>query len=540
VAVSQGATFAGAQKLGRALMLPVAVLPVAGLLLRLGQPDLLDLRLMADAGKAIFDNLAVLFAIGVAVGFASDGHGVAGLGGAIGYLVMTASIKAIDDKVNMGVLAGIITGLTAGAIYNRTKDIKLPSYLSFFGGRRFTAIATGFVCVLLGILLGYGWPPVQRGIDSLGHWLLATGAVGLFVYGTLNRLLLVTGLHHILNNLVWFVFGTFTAASGAVVQGDLNRFFAGDPTAGSFMAGFFPIMMFGLPAATLAMYRAARPENRKTAGSVLLSTGLTSGLTGVTEPAEFSFMFHAPVLYLLHALLTGASMALMHVLGVRLGFAFSAGAFDYALSSSLGSNAWLLFPIGAVTFIVYYLLFSVAIRRFDLPTPGRETEPAAAAAGPLPAGDRASAFVAALGGAGNLVTVDACTTRLRLTVRASEVIDDAALRALGARGIVRPAPGSVQVVLGPEADQVADTIRTALRAPAAVAAGDATAWSGAITRARSIEVVATTRLRVELGDGTKVDRAALARLGAHVMDISPTVVHVVVGKDAQAIAARLR
>ena len=527
-----GGAFAGAQKLGRALMLPIAVLPVAGLLLRLGQADLLDLPLMADAGKAIFDHLAVLFAIGVAVGFASDSHGVAGLAGAIGYLVMTASIRAIDGHVDMGVLAGIVAGLAAGAIYNRTKDIVLPSYLSFFGGRRFTAIATGFACVLLGVVFGHGWPPVQRGIDAIGQWLLATGAIGLFVYGTLNRLLLVTGLHHILNNLVWFVFGSYTTAAGVVVQGDLNRYFAGDPTAGSFMAGFFPIMMFGLPAATLAMMRAARPENRKSAGSVLLSTGLTSGLTGVTEPAEFSFMFHAPLLYLAHALLTGASMALMYLLGVRLGFAFSAGAFDFALSSSLGANAWLLFPVGAATFVVYYALFAVAIRRFDLPTPGREREAVTAAA--APAGDRASAYVAALGGADNLVTVDACATRLRLTVRASDRVDDAALRALGAHGVVRPAAGSVQVVVGPIADQVADSIRNALRAP------DLSAWSAAIKNPASVSVVATTRLRVTLAPSTTLDRPALTRLGAHLMDVSPTVVHIIVGPSAATIAASLR
>ena len=532
--------FAGAQKLGRALMLPIAVLPVAGLLLRLGQKDLLDLHVMADAGEVVFKNLALLFAIGVAVGFASDGHGVAGLAGAIGYLVMTAAIRAIDPKVDMGVLAGIITGLTAGALYNRTKDIKLPSYLAFFGGRRFTAIATGFACVLLGVAFGYGWPPVQRGIDSLGHWLLATGAIGLFVYGALNRLLLVTGLHHILNALVWFGFGTYATAEG-VVRGDLNRFFAGDPTAGSFMTGFFPIMMFGLPAAALAMMRAARPEKRKTAGSVLVSTGLTSGLTGVTEPIEFSFMFHAPVLYLFHALLTGASMALMYLLGVRLGFTFSAGAFDYALSASQGDGAWLLFPIGAVTFVVYYALFAVAIRRFDLATPGREAEAtttAATAATAVAPTDRAAAFVAALGGADNVVTVDACATRLRLAVRASDRVDDAALRALGAHGVVRPAPGSVQVVLGPIADQVADTIRAALRSPAPAVA-DLSAWSAAIVNAASIELIATTRLRVTLKDDTAIDRLALTRLGAHIMDVSSATLHIIVGPSAAAVADHL-
>lgn len=555
--------FAQAQRLGRSLMLPIAVLPVAGLLLRLGQPDLFDAPAMASAGKAIFDHLALLFAIGVAVGFAHENHGVAGLSGAVGYLVLDAVLAALDESIEMGVLAGIVSGLVAGMLYNRTRDIKLPEFLSFFGGKRFAAIATGFACLGLGFLFWPIWPPIQRGIDHLGGWLIGAGALGLFVYGVLNRLLIVTGLHHILNTFIWFAFGSYVAQGGELVHGDLHRFFAGDPTAGYFMAGFFPILMFGLPAAMLAMTHAARPDSRKRAGGVLLSSGLTSMATGVTEPAEFSFMFHAPLLYGLHAVLTGVAMALMYVLGVRLGFTFSAGAFDALLSSKLAQNGWLLFPVGLGFAIVYYLAFRILITRLDLKTPGREpaTDDAAGEA-PVAGGDRARAFVVALGGAGNVVSVDACTTRLRLAVKSSDGVDEAALRRLGAKGVVRPARGSVQVVLGPEADQVADSIRAALkgadrreqetgnrreetgnRRPAEAPEVDGGPWLAALGgegNVRRAECVATSRVRVEVVDASRVDEAALEKLGASgVMRVNNGLVHVLAGEFAPGVARAL-
>jgi PTS system N-acetylglucosamine-specific IIC component len=486
--------FAALQQLGRTLMLPIAVLPIAGLLLRLGQPDLLDIAFMAQAGDAIFANLPLLFAVGVAVGFAKDNHGVAGLAGAVGYFVMISAMKTIDPKINMGVLAGLIIGAVAGLLYNRYRNIRLPEWLAFFGGKRFVPIATGLAALVLAAVFGVAWPPIQQGIDLLGHWLIGSGETGLFIYGALNRLLLVTGLHHILNNLVWFVFGDFTAAN-EVIHGDLKRFYAGDATAGAFMTGFFPVMMFGLPAACLAMYRNARPENRHLVGGVLLSMALTSFFTGVTEPIEFAFLFLAPVLFGIHALLTGVSMALMHALGVKAGFTFSGGAFDYVLSYGISTQSWIIVPVGLGYAALYYGLFSYFIRRFDLATLGREApplQPQAGEAGPpaaagepaavpvgaepaaVPAGvpavavpaTRAAGFVAALGGAANLLDVDACTTRLRLAVKDNALVRESDLKALGARGLIRPAPGSVQVVLGPIADSVADEIRLALKGAA--------------------------------------------------------------------------
>ncbi|KWZ44223.1 PTS N-acetyl-D-glucosamine transporter [Burkholderia savannae] len=578
-----GNPFLKIQSLGRALMLPIAVLPVAGILLRLGQQDVLNIKMIADAGGAIFDNLPLLFAIGVAVGFAKDNNGVAALAGAIGYLIEVAIMKDIDPKLNMGVLSGIIAGVVAGLLYNRYKDIKLPDYLAFFGGKRFVPIITGLACVVLGIVFGYVWQPVQHAIDAVGQWLLTAGAIGTFVYGFLNRLLLVTGLHHIINSLVWFVFGTFAPASGgAAVTGDLHRFFAGDPSAGSFMAGFFPIMMFGLPAACLAMFHEAPKERRAVVSGLLFSMALTSFLTGVTEPIEFSFMFLAPVLYVIHAVLTGLSLAICQLLGVKLGFTFSAGAIDYVLNYGLSTKGWIAVPLGLAYGAAYYGLFRFCIRKFNMATPGREpagadaqvqsfasggfVAPTAGAAVP-----RAQRYIAALGGAANLSIVDACTTRLRLSVVDPGKVSEADLRTIGARGVLKRGGSSVQVIIGPEADLIADEIRTTLgsgaasSAPAAAASAAAAAtgaaasaagapagpldpeptrWLavfGGATNVASLDAVAATRLRVVVRDPSAVDRQRLATLD--VAWVASDTFHIVCGpaaaRYAQQLAVRL-
>lgn len=558
---------AALQLLGRSLMLPIAVLPVAGLLLRLGQPDLLDIAFIASAGGAIFTHLPLIFAIGLAVGFADDSNGAAGLAGVIGYLVLDSVLKSLNSDINMGVLSGIIMGAVAGLLYNHFKAIKLPDYLAFFGGRRFVPIITGLAAVALGFVLGWGWPPIQHGIDTLGHWLIEAGAIGKFVYGALNRLLIVTGLHHVLNSFVWFVFGSFGEATG-----DLNRFFAGDPAAGGFMAGFFPVMMFGLPAAALAMYHTADKGRRAQVGGLLVSLALTAFLTGVTEPIEFTFMFLAPALYAFHALMTGLSMALMQWLDVKLGFTFSAGAFDYALSYGLSTNGWLLIPVGLSVGLVYYMVFRWVIVRFNLPTPGREPETAAV----VPAaelGERGPAFVKALGGAANLTSVGACTTRLRLVLESADRLDEGALKSLGSRGIMRLGGGGVQVILGPIADAVADEIRAAMAASGqatpsqttptedqnAVKGGDSEsnipmpgrkletseveAWQRALGgegNLRSLQHRAKTRLRIEVASDDQVDDQALQQLGCRgVQRVAEGIWHLVVGKDAEDLAGSL-
>lgn len=544
----------GLQRLGRALMLPIAILPIAGLLLRLGDTDLLDIALLHDAGQAIFANLALIFAIGIAVGFARDNNGTAGLAGAIGYLVLVATLKVIDPKIDMGMLAGIICGLLGGGLYNRFKDIQLPDYLAFFGGRRFVPIATGVSAVFLGLLFGLIWPPIQHGINTLGQLMLESGSIGAFFFGVLNRLLIITGLHHILNNLVWFVFGSFQAATGQVVTGDLARFFAGDPNAGQFMTGMFPVMIFGLPAACLAMYRHALPQRRKLIGGVLLSMALTSALTGVTEPIEFAFMFLAPLLYLIHALLTGLSMAICDLLGIRLGFTFSGGGIDMALGWGRSSNGWLVFPVGVLYGLVYYFVFDYCIRRFDLKTPGREEQAASQAEGSD--APRARRYIDALGGAANLQGVDACTTRLRLVLVDRNLARDQDLKALGALAVVRPGTGgSLQVVVGPMADALADEIRGELPharvAPpvaekAAVVTETVVAdeWLQALGgRDNLLEAlcVASSRVRVRVRDEGKVAQERLIALGC--LGVSPQaggVWHLVVGSKAPALGSALQ
>ena len=534
------------QPLGRALMLPIAVLPIAGLLLRLGQPDLLNIAFLSAAGDAMFSNLGLLFAVGVATGFARDGNGAAAMAGVVCYLVSghgaqvflvvpPATLANVPEALVAGVSAawkaaaidrlevpiGILSGLVGGLFYNRFATFKLPDYLAFFGGRRFVPIIAGIAGLAIALALGLSYGPINAGMDAMSRGVVAAGGYGYFAFGVLNRLLLVTGLHHILNNVVYFVVGDYHGKTG-----DLTRFFAGDPTAGGFMSGMFPVMMFGLPAACLAMYHAAAPDRRKAVGGMLFSLALTSFLTGVTEPIEFSFMFLAPVLYAVHALLTGIAEAIMNAAGVKLGYGFSAGLFDYVLNYGKATRPLLLLPIGAAYAAVYYGLFRWAIVRFDLPTPGREA-PDAVPAGPAVAADaKAAAFVAALGGPANLRTIDACATRLRLGVADAQAIDEPRLRQLGARGVLRPSATAVQVIVGGIADGLAMEMRAAMdagetvTAPAAAATpapsgapvalpGDLLAALGGTGNVGTVSRHGT-RLRVVVADRSRVDEAGLA------------------------------
>jgi PTS system N-acetylglucosamine-specific IIC component len=395
------------QKIGKALMLPIAVLPAAALMLRLGvlfsggdsfqgfegiavdTPLLAVWKIMALAGDTVFGSLPLLFAVGVAVGL-TEGAGVAALAAAVGYQILGAinkkgSITEILDSsatptaLNMGVFGGILIGVIAAWAYNNYKDQKLPSYLGFFAGRRFVPIVTTFASVVAGIVAAVVWPPIGQAIADFGDAIVTMGAIGLVLYGIANRVLLLFGLHHILNTFVWLNLGSFTKADGTVVNGDLTRFFAGDPTAGAFMAGFFVVMMFGLPAAAFAIYQAADKSEKKSTGSIMGSAGFTSFLTGITEPIEFSFVYAAPLLYAAHAVLTGVALAICFQLDWVQGFGFSAGFIDYALNFTLASNASAggsmgpigIAGLGLVFAAIYYVLFAAAIRTQNLATPGR-------------------------------------------------------------------------------------------------------------------------------------------------------------------------
>ena len=396
------------QRLGRSLMLPIAALPVAALLLRLGQPDMLGAGdsglalatrwpwlepvadVLAAAGGSLFSHIGLLFAVGVAIGFARRSDGSTALAAVVGYVVFDAVTTAMapyvlgDDladagavraaeAIDYGVLGGILIGLVAAVLWQRYHRIALPPYLAFFGGRRFVPIVTALAALLLAVAMSFAFPVFDAGLDRLGRWLVENDVLGAGVYGFVNRLLIPFGLHHLLNSVPWFAVGSFEVG-GEVYRGDIARFLHGDPTAGAYMTGFFPIMMFALPAAALAIYHEAMPGRRKLVGGVMLSAALTSFLTGVTEPLEFAFMFVAWPLFLLHAALTGTAMALVNALGVKSGFAFSAGFIDYALNFTAATQPLVLVPVGLGYAAVYYLLFRVLIRRFDLPTPGRERD----------------------------------------------------------------------------------------------------------------------------------------------------------------------
>ncbi len=444
------------QILGKSLMLPISLLPIAGILLRFGQPDLLNIKYISDAGDTIFRNLPLFFAIGVAIGFAKDSHGSAGLAAAVGYLIMTSVLLSINSHIDTGVVGGILIGIISGLLYNRYKNIQLPEYLSFFGGKRFVPIITGFVAVFIGIVLSYIWPTIQSLIDIFNHKLIELGGIGVFLFGVLNRFLIITGLHHILNNAIWFILGDFKAQNGIIYHGDISRFMAGDKTAGIFTTGFYPIFMFGLPAACLAIYKNAFEQNKKKVAGILFSMALTSLLTGITEPIEFSFIFLAPFLYLVHSILTGISLFIMYLLNVHLGFTFSAGLIDFLLFFKIGVHSIYILPIGLVFFGLYYFIFDYVIRKYDLKILGRDVE----SSHEVSSNDLNSIkYIDALGGHENLLSIDACTTRLRLLLNNNSKIDVMALKRCGAKGVINVGKDGLQVIVGTKAELIASEIK---------------------------------------------------------------------------------
>ncbi|MFH9660698.1 PTS transporter subunit EIIC [Streptomyces sp. NPDC017248] len=400
--------FQAMQKMGRSLQLPIAVLPAAGILNRLGQPDLFGAdglgwtdvsKVMSGAGGALLDGqlgLPLLFCVGVAIGMAKKADGSTALAAVTGFLVyygvlrqfplgcpaagrvVATGCQGADGTVtaftyqNPGVFGGIVMGLLAARFWARYHRTRLVDWLGFFNGRRLVPVIMAFVAILFAVVCLFVWPPVGAALEGFGGWLRDAGAWGAGLFGLANRALLVVGLHQFLNVPVWFQFGSYTKPDGTVVHGDINMFLQGDPAAGQFTSGFFPIMMFALPAAALAITHCARPERRKEVGGLMLSVALTSCVTGITEPLEYSFLFIAPALYAVHAVLTGVSMAVTWALGVHDGFSFSAGLIDYVINWNLARRPWAVVPVGLCFAAVYYAVFRVAIGRFDLKTPGRE------------------------------------------------------------------------------------------------------------------------------------------------------------------------
>lgn len=488
------------QKVGQALMLPVALLPAAGLLLGIGNAMQQDAMLnklpflsadwiqltatvMEDAGGIVFENLALIFAIGVAIGLAKDG--AAALAALVGYLVLNqvmsswlgttfdmvaedpsyASVLGIPT-LQTGVFGGIIVGLIAAACFNKYHNIEMPSFLGFFAGKRFVPIVTAAASFVAGLLLLIIWPLIQTGMNSASLWLLNEGTyIAVFFFGFIKRLLIPFGLHHIFHAPFWYEFGSYTTTAGSIVRGDMTIFFAQlkdnvELTAGHFMAGEFPIMMFGLPAAALAMYHMARPEKKKLVAGLLISGALTSFLTGITEPLEFSFLFLSPVLFFIHAVLDGLSFVLMTYLDIHIGYTFSGGAIDFFLFGILpGKEAWwLTILLGLVFAVIYYFLFRFMIQKFDLLTPGREKDDDEAKGSSREAGDLAANILEAMGGAQNITHLDACITRLRVSVQDVAKVEKKALEKLGAAGVLEVG-NNIQAIFGPRSEIIKGQIQ---------------------------------------------------------------------------------
>ncbi|WP_227397103.1 glucose-specific PTS transporter subunit IIBC [Jeotgalibacillus aurantiacus] len=492
--------FGQLQKIGKALMLPVAILPAAGLLLAFGNAlqneTLTDLApfltsdwivmiasVMEQSGGIVFDNLPLLFAVGVAIGLAG-GDGVAGLAAIVGYLIMNATmgtalgldletVTSGEDPayalvlgiptLSSGVFGGIIVGALAAAMYNRFYNIELPTYLGFFAGKRFVPIATAGSAVLLGLIMLLIWPPVQEGLNFFSNSLLSVNlALSAFIFGVIERALIPFGLHHIFYTPFWFEFGTYTNAAGEIVRGDNSIFQAQirdgvqDLTAGTFMAGKYPFMMFGLPAAALAIYHEARKEKKKIVAGIMGSAALTSFLTGITEPIEFAFLFVAPLLFAVHTVFAGLSFLTMHLLDVKIGMTFSGGLIDFLLFGVLNpqTNWWLVIPVGLVFAVIYYFGFRFAIRKFNLATPGRETdedegeERVASSKSDLP-----HDILDAMGGSANIANLDACITRLRVQVNEPSKVDKKELKRLGASGVLEIG-NNIQAIFGPRSDSL--------------------------------------------------------------------------------------
>ncbi len=488
------------QQVGKALMLPVALLPAAGLLLAFGNalqnPALLSIfpglesihgmaQVMEQAGGVIFGNLSLLFAVGVAVGLAG-GEGVAGLAAIVGYLIMNVTIGLVagitPDMVatknpayamvlgyptlQTGVFGGIIVGILASVMYKKYYNIELPSYLGFFAGKRFVPIATAVAALLLGAIMVFAWPPVQNGLTDFSRNMIDTNkTLAAFIFGVIERSLIPFGLHHIFYNPFWYQFGEYVNKTGQLVNGDQSIFFAQLKdgvtfTAGTFMTGKFPFMMFGLPAAALAIYHEARPEKKVMVAGIMGSAALTSFLTGITEPIEFTFLFVAPLLFGIHCVFAGLSFMTMHILNVKIGMTFSGGVIDYLLFGVIPNRTdwWLVIPVGLVFALIYYFGFRFAIRTWDLKTPGREVEDEGAALSNATGYSLATGVLAALGGKENLGNLDACITRLRVSVKKIEVVDKNKLKQLGAAGIM-VIGDNLQIIFGPKSDQLKTQIQ---------------------------------------------------------------------------------
>lgn len=574
-------SFSTLQKIGKALMLPVAVLPIAGLLLAIGSAHFAVLPaslsdVMAQSGASIFGNLPLIFAVGTAIGLAGN-DGVAALSAIVGYVVMLSTMGVVAKvlgaettdvlgmkSIDSGVFGGIWMGGVAAWLFNRYYRIELPPYLGFFSGKRSVPILASLAGLLSGVVLSFVWPPIGNAIQSFSTWTASGNPLAAFMlYGFGERMLIPFGLHHIWNVPFFLQSGTYTdPLTGKVLTGEIARFIGGDPTAGN-LAGGYLFKMWGLPAAALAIWQTAKPENRKVVGGVMISAALTSFLTGITEPIEFSFLFVAPMLYFLHAILCSLGFGLCILLGMKHGATFSHGLIDFIILYPQSHRALWFFIVGPIWAAMYFVVFYTLIKKFDLKTPGRESDLATTDVA-VSEGGMAEDLVAAFGGAGNIVNLDSCVTRLRIQVSDKTKVDSERLKKLGATAVLMVADG-VQAIFGTRSENYKTEMdlyirgrgaslaakpapvvqhnsspkifSTPLSAQAKASAQNLIGACGGKDNIASRDAVALTRVRVELKDPARFRPDLLANTGWQ--EIRPGLYHVIVGEEASAIAEQL-
>lgn len=453
------------QKLGRSMLVPVASMPLAGILLRLGADDLFDVPILMAAGNAVFNNLDILFAIGVTLGFAkAKDKGMAALTAILAILTLREGLAIMDPEISMGIFGGLVSGGLASWTWNKFKNQELPKVLSFFAGERFPLTMVMILTIVVSFILGLIWPPIQNLLDTFAQSLIGMGAIGVGIYIFLNRLLIPLGLHHVLNSYIYFEVGEFTTEAGEIVTGEIPRFLNGDPTAGFFLAGFFVVMMFGIPGIAFAIYRASYKQNKERVKGIMGSSAFTSFLTNITEPTEFSFMFISPQLYVIHSILAGLAGVVTYLLNIRIGFSFGASLIDYVLNFNIADNAWMIIPVGIVFFFIYYFTFYYLIIKQDIEMIGREkendfTEESTDREKDLSLNTKNYEYLAkkllqSLGGSSNIDDAYNCVTRLRVTVKDPSKVDDNRIKQLGVSGLVKPSENNYQIVIGPEVTSV--------------------------------------------------------------------------------------
>ena len=452
----------GLQNLGRAMLLPVAAMPLAGLVMRLSASDMLNMPILGAAGNAVFGNLDILFAIGVTIGFAkAKDKGIPALTGFLAILTLKQGLLIIDKTVDMGIFGGIISGLVAAWTYNRFKEQKLPMVFSYFGGEKFPLTMVMIIQTATAFIFGYVWPVVQMGIDRFAKLLMDMGAIGVGIFMFLNRLLIPFGLHHVLNTYVYYDMGKYTAPNGQVFRGEITRFINGDPKAGLFLSGFFVVMMFGVPAICLAIYKAAYKDNKEMTKGIMGGGATTSFVAGITEPVEFTFMFISPMLYVIHAFYAGLAGVVCALFNVRIGFTFGSSIIDYLINFRIATNPILILPIGLAFFALYYFTFYYVIKLKAIPTLGREEaaveygEEETDAEKDLSLSSKNYEFMAkkmlqAFGGKENIEDAYSCNTRLRVEVKDPEVVDEQRIKQMGVSGLIKPTKTNFQVVIGLE------------------------------------------------------------------------------------------